>query len=139
MFSTTPPRLGCDLKRMGAQLSGVEDAVEHGDVADAAGGLAAHGHAALAVGEVRVLDEDVLGGAVDAQAVGVLAGLDGDAVVVVVDVDVVDVDVFGGVDVDAVGAGDVVLGGDARSVRSRRSGCRGRRGTRPPGCAGSGR
>jgi hypothetical protein len=65
---------------------------------------------------VRVLDQDVLGGAVDAQAVGVLAGLDGDAVVAVLDVDLVDMDVFGGVDVDAVGAGDVVVGDDAQVV-----------------------
>jgi len=50
-----------------------------------------------------VVDLDVVGGAVDAEAVGVAAGFEAEGVVVGFDVGVGDVDVVGGVDVDAVG------------------------------------
>jgi len=74
----------------GRPVTVVEQTIQRGHVADAAGDLAAHGHAALAVGKVRILNQDVLGGPVNAQAVGILARLDGDAVVVVLEVGVVD-------------------------------------------------
>ena len=59
-----------------------------------------------------VLDQNVFGGTVDAQAVGVLAALDGDAIVVGVDVDAIDMHMAGGVDVHAVGAGGGVIAPD---------------------------
>jgi hypothetical protein len=42
-------------------VAGIGDAVLHHHVANAAGGFAAHGHPAVPVSEVRVLDQDVLG------------------------------------------------------------------------------
>ena len=66
----------------------------------------------MAIGEVRILDEDVFRRTIDTQAIGVLAGLDGYAIVVDVDIHVVDAHMLRGVDIDAVRAGDVVLGGN---------------------------
>src|ERR1017187_5420639 len=100
----------------GRRVARVHHAVLNHDVADAAGGLAAHVDAGPAIAEVRVLNQDVFRRTVDAQAVGVLARLDGDAIVVGVDRDVIDMHVPGGVDVHAVGAGDIVLGGDLDAV-----------------------
>ena len=66
-------------------------AAEHGeavdlDVADAARGFAADGHAGGAAAHGVVVNADLLGGAVDAQAVGVAAGFEADGVVVAVDI-----------------------------------------------------
>ena len=54
---------------------------------------------------MRVADDYVFSGAVDAEAVVVAAGFEAEGVVVDVDVGVGDEDVVGGVDVDAVGGG----------------------------------
>ena len=75
------------------------------DVVEAAGGFAADGDGGGSVADDGVVDLDVVGGAVDAEAVGVAAGFQAEGVVVDVDVGVGDVDVVGGVDVDAVGGG----------------------------------
>lgn len=72
---------GLGLVSDGGPVSGIGNAVADFDIADAAGGFPAHGDAATAIGEVRVLDEDILGGTVDAEAVGILAGPGGDAIV----------------------------------------------------------
>ncbi|HTD95824.1 MAG TPA: hypothetical protein VK627_02815, partial [Edaphobacter sp.] len=87
------------------------------DVAEAAGGLAADGDGGGSVADDGVADDDVLGGAVDAESVGVAAGFEAEGVVVDLDVGVGDEDFAGGVDVDAVGGGAaaalVVADGDA--------------------------
>ncbi len=75
------------------------------DVAEAPGGLAADGDGGGSVADDGVADDDVFGGAVDAEAVGVAAGFEAEGVVVDVDVGVGDEDFRGGVDVDAVGGG----------------------------------
>src|ERR1039458_4101383 len=76
---------GLGLEADGRPVAGVGHAVPHLDVADSAGGFAAHRHAAVPVVEAAVLDDDVFGEPVDAQPVGVLAALNGDAVVVDID------------------------------------------------------
>jgi len=75
------------------------------DVVEAAGGLAADGDGCGAVTDDGVADDDIFCGAVDAEAVGVAAGLEAEGVVVDVDVGVSDDDFVRGVDVDAVGRG----------------------------------
>ena len=75
------------------------------DVAEAAGGLGADGDGGCSMVDDAVAEDDVFGGAVDAEAVGVAAGFEAEGVVVDVDVGVGDEDVAGGVDVDAVGGG----------------------------------
>ena len=103
---------GGGLEADGCGVVGVHDAVLDDDVADAAGGLAAHVDAGAACAEVGVLDKDVFGGTVDAQSIGVFAGLDGEAIVIGVDVDAIDMHMLGGVDVHAVGAGGGVVAAD---------------------------
>ncbi len=75
------------------------DAGERGDVvgldvAEAAGGLAADGDGGGAAADDGVADDDVFGGAVDAEAVGVAAGFEAEGVVVDVDVGVGDEDLW---------------------------------------------
>jgi hypothetical protein len=72
------------------------------DVVEAAGGLTADGDGGGAAMDDGVVDLDVVGGTVDAEAVGVAAGLQAESVVVAVDVGVGDIDVVRRVDVDAV-------------------------------------
>jgi hypothetical protein len=87
------------------------------DVAEAAGGLGTDGYGGGSVANDAVAEDYVFGGAVDAQPIGVAAGFEAEGVVVDVDVGVLDEDVAGGVDVDAVGgwafAAFVVADGDA--------------------------
>ncbi len=73
-------------------------------MADAAGDFGAHGDAATDA-EGAIANGDVFGGAVDAATVVILAGLDGNVVVIAGDGGVGDGDVFAGIDVDAVGGG----------------------------------
>ena len=66
----------------------------------------------MAVTEDTVVNENVLCRAADTTAVLVLAGLDGDAVVVDIDVHVTDLDAIAGINIDTVAAGNIVLGMD---------------------------
>ena len=75
------------------------------DIAEATGGFGADGDGGGTVTDDGVAQDDVFGGSVDAEAVGVAAGFEAEGVVVDVDVGVGDEDVVGGVDVDAVGRG----------------------------------
>jgi hypothetical protein len=56
----------------------------------------------VTIGEVGILDDDVFGRTVDAQAVGVFTGLDRNAIVVHVDVHIVDAYMLRRIDIDAV-------------------------------------
>lgn len=103
---------GLGLEPNGGPVAGIHDAVADHHVADAARGLAAHSDSAVSVSEEAVFDEDVFAGAVYTDAVGVFTCLDGDTVVVDVDAAPGDQYAPAGVDVDAVGAGDVVGGRD---------------------------
>ena len=87
------------------------------DVAEATGGLGPDGDGGGAAADDAIAEDNVVGRAVDAEAVGVAAGLEAEGVVVDVDVGVGDEDVVGGVDVDAVSgrtfAALVVADGDS--------------------------
>ena len=74
-------------------------------VAEASRGLGADGDGSGSVADDGVAEDYVLGGAVDAEAVGVAAGFEAEGVVVDVDVGMGDEDVAGRVDVDAVSGG----------------------------------
>src|ERR1019366_10826184 len=89
------------------RVVGIGRAMPYDHVADAARCLAAHGHQAAPIVEVAILDDDVLRGPVDAQSVLVLPGLDGDGVVVVVDIHVAHAHLARRVDVDAIRARNV--------------------------------
>src|ERR1019366_91249 len=91
------------------RVVGIGRAMPYDHVADAARCLAAHGHQAAPIVEVAILDDDVLRGPVDAQSVLVLPGLDGDGVVVVVDIHVAHAHLARRVDVDAIRARNVVV------------------------------
>ena len=118
MSSAKPPAgAGADLKSdsggdatKGGEVIGL-------DVAEAAGGFGADGDGGRSVADDAVAQDYVFGGAVDSESVGVAAGFEAEGVVVDVDVGVLDEDVAGGVDVDAVGGGAfaafVVADGDA--------------------------
>jgi hypothetical protein len=69
---------------------------------EAAGGLTADGDGGWAAVDDGVVNLDVVGGTVDAQAIGVASGLKAESIVVAVDVGVGDIDIVRGVDVDAV-------------------------------------
>ena len=84
--------------RLGGEVPGL-------DVVEAARGFAADGDGGGAAMDDGVVDLDVVGGTVDAKAVGVAPGLQAECVVVAVDVGMRDVDVVRGVDVDAVRGG----------------------------------
>src|SRR5205814_4184001 len=64
----------------------VGSAVGNSDIADAPGGFAAEADEAGGVANVAIADDNVLGGAVDAEAVGVAAGLQANGVVIAFDV-----------------------------------------------------
>ncbi len=79
------------------------------DVVEAAGGLGTDSDGGGSAADDGVVNLDVVGGLVDAEAVGVTSSLEAEGVIVVVDVGVGDFDVVGGVDVDAVGGGAVAV------------------------------
>ena len=98
----------------GLEQDAVGDAGFCGDVpgfnvVEAAGGLGAEGDGGGAAVDDGVVNFDVLGGAVHAEAVGVASGFEAEGVIVDVDVSVGDVDIARGVDVDAVGGGAVAV------------------------------
>ena len=84
---------GLTLEAYGVPVLAREVASAHGDVANASRHFAAHGYTAVTIVEMAVLNQDVLRGLVHLSAVGVLSALDGDTVVVRLDVDVPDLHV----------------------------------------------
>src|SRR5665213_1688286 len=75
------------------------------DVAEATGGFAANGDNGSTVPHDGITKDDVFGGAVDSEAIGVATSFEAERIVVDCNVGVPDEDVGGGVDVDAVGGG----------------------------------
>src|SRR6185312_7630242 len=93
----------------GFQIDAVTHAAKHRDavnidVPEAAGRVAANGDCRDGLANNGIAHHHVFRGAVDAQAIGVHAGLEADGIVIVCDVDVFHEYMAGRVDVHAVGA-----------------------------------
>ncbi len=94
--------VGLDEEQVERLVTGRELAVVHIDVADAAGQLATDGDELVAGDDAAIADDDVFRGRVEAPAVVVAAGLDGDGVVALVEAAVFDEQVAGHFGIDAV-------------------------------------